>query len=102
MNIINYLVPVASAAFNPSTPGSSSITDVQGIIDLVKKIGGYISAVFYILAAVYLILAAFAYLQSGGEPAKIATAKNRVIYAAVAIAVAVLSTSMGTIIGSIL
>lgn len=92
MNILN-LVPVAHAA---------NIDSVADLVQLVTNVAGYFSTVFYILAGVFLILAAFAYLQSGGEEKKVATAKQRVIYAAVAIAVAILSSSMRLIVDSLL
>ena len=92
MNILN-LIPVAQA---------QNIDSVTDVIQLIRNVSGYFSTIFFILAGIFLILAAFSYLQSGGDDKKIGVAKQRVIYAAVAIGVAILSSSMEAIIRTLL
>ena len=75
---------------------------VGGLVDLVRQIVRWAYIIFFIIAVLMIILAAFSYLTAGGDAEKVNTAKNRLIYAAVAIAVAFLAVSFETIIKNFL
>ncbi len=71
-----------------TTTTVTSINDVQGIV---TDIVGWVQVFFYIVATLFIILAAYDYLTSGGSEDKVKAAKQRVIYAIVAIAIAVVA-----------
>ena len=50
----------------------------------------------------FLIFAAFTYLTAAGDPTKVASAKDRLIYAAVAMIIAFLAVGFGLIIRNFL
>jgi hypothetical protein len=50
----------------------------------------------------FIIFAAFSYLTAGGDPEQVSKAKSRIIYAAVAIAVALLAVGFEVIIRNFL
>ncbi|MCX6702417.1 MAG: hypothetical protein NTW60_00930 [Candidatus Wolfebacteria bacterium] len=78
----------------PSTTG--------GLVDLVRGINKWVYIVFFIAAVFFLLMAAFNFLRAGGDPTKASTAKNMLIYAAVAVAIAFLSVGFEQIIGTFL
>ena len=72
------------------------ITDV--VINATK--GWYTS--FFIFAVIFILVAAFHYLTAAGEPEKIKTAHKMLIWAAVAIAIALIAVGATQIIKSFL
>ena len=75
---------------------------VKGVIDLFTSASNIIQTIFWILAVVFIILAAFKYLTAQGDETKVKAAKSMLIYAIIAIAVALLATSIKPIVDSFL
>lgn len=82
--VLALLIPaVASAAVPVDT-----IDTPQEVIGAIKNIGDWMYTIFLALAVIFIIYAAFIYLTSGGGDG-VAKAHKMLLYAAVAIAVAV-------------
>lgn len=102
------LLAVSSLAFAqpqvniPGTENSSNITTANGLLDVVKRLIGWVYVVFFVLAVLFILMAAFTYLGAAGDEEKIKKAKNQIIYAAVAIVVALLAVGFSSIIGNFL
>ena len=79
-----------------------NITDIQGIYSLVEKFAKWLQAFFFIIAAIFIIMAAFGYLTSAGDDDKVKKAKSQLVYAVVAIVVALLAFVMVTILKNFL
>ena len=94
-----FLINAASAQV-ANIPGITAVgpTSVGGIVDIIRAIVRWTYIIFFIIAVMFILFAAFSYLFSAGDPEKVATAKNRIIYAAVAVAVAFLAVGFETII----
>lgn len=98
MKLTKIMPFIAVAATTPPvTPRKdlTSITDAKTIID---NVVGWVFAFFFALAAFYILMAAFDYLTAGGDSKKIDSAKTKLIYAAVGIAVALIARSVTVII----
>jgi protein-S-isoprenylcysteine O-methyltransferase Ste14 len=97
---------LSSAAFGQvaNIPGVERVgpSTVGGLVDLIRQIVRWIYIIFFIIAVLMIIMAAFTYLTAGGDAEKVATAKNRLIYAAVAIAVALLAVGFEVIVRNFL
>jgi len=78
------------------------ITDIRGIYDLVARLAKWFQAFFFILAAIFILMAAFSYLTSAGDDDKVKKAKSQLVYAVVAIVVALLAFVMVTILKNFL
>lgn len=99
------LVALTAFAATPHPPGAgpvpqTTINDVAGIYALINTIFGILFWLLIVLASVFIIWAAFLYLTAGGDPEKIKTANKIVIYAAVAVVVAVLAKAIPTVVCS--
>lgn len=83
-------------------PTTGNITSVNQIFDLINRIVGYIQALFWIVATVFIFYAAYLYLTAAGDPEAVGKARDQLIYAVVAMAVALLAFAIPTIIQSFL
>lgn len=69
-----------------------------GVLTLLNNVVTWLFTIFLIIAVIFIIIAAFRYLFSGGDPAGVKKATQAVVFAAVAIAVALLSVSLRFIV----
>lgn len=79
-------------------PDGVKIENVEGIVNIVKAILAWIYYIFFIISVIYVILAAFAYLGEGEDAEKLKTIHKNIMWAAIAIAVALLSVGINLII----
>lgn len=90
--MINLLFAVAKSDFEiPTTDVTQS--SFQGILQVVFGIAGAV-------ALIMIILAAFKYVISQGNPGETTKAKNGIIYASVGLAVCILAFSIVTFVSS--
>jgi len=89
---------------NPNIPGVTPVgpSTVGGMVDVIRGIVRWVYIIFFILAVLFILFAAFTYLMAGGEPEAVNKAKTQLIYAAVAIAVALLAVGFQAIITNFL
>lgn len=76
----------------------SSIDSVKGVI---KTISNYLLAILIAVSVFFILWAAYLYLRSGGEEKATGAAKGYLIYAAVAIAVALFARALPSLVNSI-
>ena len=98
---VNAQIP--SAPVKPPTQVDTLTTSGAGMLPNFVCLGLRWLFTFAILFAIVMILlAAYEYITSAGNPDKTKTATNRIIYAAIGIAVAILARTIPIMIGSIL
>lgn len=86
------LIPVSGFAQD------SPVKSVNNVIKILEKIVGWTYTIFFIAAAFFILMAAFKFLSVGDNPEKLSQAKKQIIYAVIAIIVALLSVSFDAII----
>ena len=72
---------------------------VKGVIQAIVK---WVYIIFFIIAVLFILFAAFTYLTAQGDPEKVKNARDQIIYAAIAIIVALIAVSVDTIISTFL
>jgi hypothetical protein len=108
--IVLFAVPLlalaqAGPAQQPSgftTPPQSNISTLQMILN---DICGVFDWMFYFLIAlsvVFIVIAAYRYLTASGNPEKVKSANSTIIYAAIAVAVALLAVAIPSIVANFL
>jgi len=101
--MITALPFIASAATTTSapsyTPPFTNISEVKGVLD---RIIGWLQYIFFALTAFFVLGAAFLYLTAGGDEDKTKKAKQMLIYAVVAIVIALLATAINSVVISLL
>ncbi|MBI5733199.1 hypothetical protein HY967_04620 [Candidatus Jorgensenbacteria bacterium] len=83
-------------------PVTAPVTSITQVPRLLNSILGWFQVIFFGIAAIFIVLAAFQYLTAAGDEEKVKKAKQMIIYAVVAIAVAVMATAVQGIVTSIL
>jgi len=86
----------------PPNPISGVPETGQGLLDLIQKVATWIAIIFFAVAVIFIVLAAFGYLTSGGDQEKVASAKNKIVFSIVAIIVAALAFAIPRLIFNIL
>lgn len=77
----------------------STLSGIQGFI--CTFIVGWMFTFLIILSVVFVLVAAFKYLTAGGDPEKVKGASHTLIYAAIAIVVAIMARAIPLLIGSL-
>ncbi len=75
----------------------TSITTPEKVIELINKFGGWFYSALLALAVIFIIYAAFRFLTASGDEKKVEEAKQQLIYAIIALAVAMLATGIVTV-----
>lgn len=75
---------------------------ITGWEQILGDIFYWVYTAFFIIAALFIILAAFTYLTAQGDPEKVGKAKDRIVYAVVAIVVALIAVGIDVFIESFL
>jgi len=78
------------------------VEDVPGLINAIAGIVKWVYTIFLIVAVMFILFAAFNYLTAGGQPEKVKSAHDQIIYAAIAIAIALLAVGAVAIIKDVL
>ena len=92
--------PATAQGSNP-TP-TAEISKVQGVLDFVCNIFGWMFYFLIALAVLFIVIGAYRYLTSGGNPEKVKGANNTLLYAAIAVAVGLLARSIPLIVADFL
>ncbi len=97
------LLPSISLAASPlPTPPTGKLETAESIGDLINKIATFLYGILLALAVIFGLIAAFGYLTSGGDPAKIGKASKQLLFAAVAIVVAIAAWGLSKLIPNLL
>lgn len=94
------VIPTVGFAAEPSP--KPPITSIEDILNILRSIVNVMYTAFFIVAIMFIILAGFNYLTAKDDPEKIKSATRQIMWAAVAIAVVLMSVGVNAIIGSFL
>lgn len=77
-------------------------TSLDQLLGVLNKIINILFTILMIAAVIFILIAAFNYLTAMGSADKVKTANNMIIYAAIAIAVALVAKGIPWVISSII
>lgn len=97
--MVSYLTPMLAGAQSAPPAPITSLSGFQAFI--CNVIVGWLFTFLIILSIVFVLLAAFKYLTASGDPEKVKAASHQLIYAAVAIIVAIFARGVPLIIASL-
>ncbi|KKR89198.1 MAG: hypothetical protein UU85_C0004G0038 [Candidatus Wolfebacteria bacterium GW2011_GWA2_42_10] len=107
--ILGIIFPIFSFAAFPvgevagpggKLPEGAGIKEVSDLVGILTKVLAWIYTILFIIAIIFILIAAFTYLTAQADPEKIKTATRQIMWAAVAIAVALISVSINVIISN--
>ena len=91
----NFAIPAAG-----STAGTAPETGAL-LIARIQLIANWVFAFFLAISLIYIILGAFQFVTAGGDPAQISSARQKLIFALIGIAIGLLTFGIPAIIRSI-
>lgn len=80
----------------------AAVESAEDVLNVIAKVARYMFTAFFIVAIIFIIIAAFNFLTAQGDVEKVKNARNQILWAAVAIAVALISTGAVKIVESLL
>lgn len=86
------IIPAAFAQITQVTPTTKDPS--QYILNIINKVQTLIFSVVGILAVIFIVWAGWDFLTSGGDEKKVTSAKNKLIYALVAIGVIAIAAAL--------
>ena len=94
-------------AFAQTQPPQNGLPDPdidspQKVIDLICTVASWFFAILVVVAIIFILAAAFNYLTARGDAEKVGAANQSLIYAAVAVAVAVLARAIPLVVSNFL
>jgi hypothetical protein len=79
-----------------------NITSIQAVLQLLCTVFAWAFYFLIVIAVIFVIVAAFKYLTAAGDPEKVKSAGATLLYAAIAIGVALLARAVPLVVGSFL
>ncbi len=79
-----------------------TVTTAGQVLNIINFLTKVAYTLFIALTVLFLILAAFNYLTAQGDEGKVKTAKKQVVYAVVAIVIAILAFSVSSLVTSLI
>ncbi|MEK7510327.1 MAG: hypothetical protein AAB567_02065 [Patescibacteria group bacterium] len=79
----------------------TGVRSFSELIELIEVLINWVFVSFLLIAVIFIILAAFQFLTQGGDPAQVATARKKFLFAGIAIAAALLAKGSVTVIRAI-
>ena len=93
---------LAQAPPPPSNVPQTNITSLQGVLNILCVVFSWMFWFLVVLAVIFVIVAAFKYLTAGGNPEAVSGAGRTLLYAAVAIGVALIARAVPFVVGTFL
>lgn len=82
----------------PSGAVAAPVTSYEDVLGILDRVIVWFQSIIFIVAIIFILIAAFNFLTAGGDSSKVATAKTMIIWAAVGIAVALLAFAVQPIL----
>jgi len=79
----------------------SGIKDQEGLFKLLTVITDWIFTIFLALAVIFIIIAAFQFITAGGKAESVSEARQKIIWAAVGIIVALVARAIPAVLESL-
>ena len=104
INVVFGAIPTAinpEEYLDPLGTGATDIKTASGVVGIIITIVQWTYTIFFVIAVFMILMAAYTYLTAQAEPEKIKNATNQIVWASIAIAVALLAVSISMIVKSI-
>lgn len=97
------LFPFTASAQDDAPPlPEGGITKFSDIANVLDRASAWLFWILMFLAVIFILVAAYRYLTSAGDPEKVRNASKTFVFAAIAIAVALLAEGIPNLVASFL
>lgn len=96
----SFSIPLIALAQAPPPLPTSPANSVVGVMDILCRFVGWFFAFLIVIAVIFVLVAAWKYLTAAGDPEKVSSANRSLIYAAIAVLVALIARGIPAIVSS--
>lgn len=99
------LLPAISLAQDNGDNGAEAwptIESPQDLINILDTIARWLMTIVFIVAAIFIVVAAYRFVTSGGDPMQVSSARQAILYALVGVAVALLAWGIVQVVKTII
>lgn len=83
-------------------PVTSPVQGMSTLQQTIDRIVGFLQTLLFALAAVFIVIAGYKYLTAQGDSEKVDSAKNMLLYALIAIVLAIVATGIVALVRNVL
>lgn len=87
---------------NGTPPPKANFTTLQNVLDASCTVFSWMFYFLVVLAVIFIVIAAYKYLTAAGNPEKVKGATSTLLYAAIAVGVALLARAIPVVVGDFL
>lgn len=95
------VLPLGASAAPPTNPAPTIATTPEGLVKIVENITDWVFVIFLLLAVIFIIIAAMQFVTAGGKPESVSEARQKIIWAAVGIIVALAAKAIPAVLQNI-
>jgi len=100
--LLSFVALAAAGSVVATALPTGGPTTVAATVKLVTDIAGWIFGIFLTVAVIFIIFAAFQFVTAGGSSEKVSEARQKLLWAAVGIGVALLSQAFVAVLKNFL
>lgn len=97
--VVGDVVPVEPSNTLPTTNLPDTKAEIEATLNAIVN---WVFAIMVVVGVIFVVLAAFQFVTGGGDPAKVAEARQKLIWAVLGFAVAVLARAILPLVKSLL
>jgi len=86
----------------PTYSPLQNLTTVENVLSIIQRIANWIGGFLMALAVIMILVSAFYFLTAGGDPEKLKSGRNYLIYALVGVAVALVAFALPLVVRPLL
>ena len=95
LSFASSIMPSANSSAGVGLP----VSMVSGqLTDILSTVANYVIGILLIVAVFYVLWAAYTFMTSNGEPDKVGTARQRIMYAGIGVVVALLAKGIVSLV----
>lgn len=79
-----------------------AIESPQDLIKILDTVARWLMTIVFIVAAIFIVVAAYRFVTSGGDPMQVTSARQAILYALIGVAVALLAWGIVQVVKSII
>lgn len=79
-----------------------TIESPEDLIKILDTVARWLMTIVFIVAAIFIVVAAYRFVTSGGDPMQVTSARQAILYALIGVAVALLAWGIVQVVKSII
>jgi len=101
LSLVSLVVLPLGVSAQPPDTLPTGINTPEKLIELIDLITNWIFTLFLLLAVIFIVIGALQFVTAGGKPESVSEARQKIIYAAIGIIVALIAKAIPAVLKNI-